>query len=194
MRCACDSSWVSTCPPPWWAISSASSSGSAGRQVGALRARAHSVEPARQPPHHHQIHRRVARSPLGRTPIRSGCPAARSAHSRERSANSASSPTRTRRGSSGAASTPPGWLSWPPPPTALLQPSASPPKPAPTRRTSPWPASRIASIPSRCNAAIAALPSLDFGAFEARCFFLYRSQLHPTGSVYTKLSEFPLNP
>jgi len=48
--------------------------------------------------------------------------------------------------------------------------------------------------PQPLNAAIAALPSLDFGAFEARCFFLYRSQLHRTGSVYTKLSEFPLNP
>ena len=34
--------------------------------------------------------------------------------------------------------------------------------------------------------------SLDFGRFEARSFFLYRSQLRPTGSVYTKLSEFPL--
>ena len=48
--------------------------------------------------------------------------------------------------------------------------------------------------PQPLNAAIAALPSLDFGAFEARCFFLYRSQLHRTGSVYTKLSGFPLNP
>jgi RNA 2',3'-cyclic 3'-phosphodiesterase len=40
--------------------------------------------------------------------------------------------------------------------------------------------------------AIAREPSLDFGAFEARSFFLYRSQLKPTGSVYTKLAEFPL--
>jgi 2'-5' RNA ligase len=40
---------------------------------------------------------------------------------------------------------------------------------------------------------IAALPSLDFGRFEARSFFLYRSKLHPTGSVYTKLAEFPLS-
>ena len=39
---------------------------------------------------------------------------------------------------------------------------------------------------------IAALPSLDFGQFEARSFFLYQSQLRPTGSVYTKLAEFPL--
>ena len=39
--------------------------------------------------------------------------------------------------------------------------------------------------------AIAQLPSTDFGAFDARSFFLYRSQLRPTGSVYTKLAEFP---
>src|ERR1051326_8563485 len=38
---------------------------------------------------------------------------------------------------------------------------------------------------------IAGLPSLDFGQFEVRSFFLFRSQLRPTGSVYTKLSEFP---
>ncbi len=41
--------------------------------------------------------------------------------------------------------------------------------------------------------AVAALPSLEFGSFEARSFFLYRSQLRPTGSVYTKLAEFPLS-
>ena len=40
---------------------------------------------------------------------------------------------------------------------------------------------------------IAVLPSLDFGSFEARSFFLYQSKLHPTGSVYTKLAEFPLS-
>jgi RNA 2',3'-cyclic 3'-phosphodiesterase len=40
--------------------------------------------------------------------------------------------------------------------------------------------------------AIVALPSLDFGRFEVRSFFLYRSQLRPSGSVYTKLAEFPL--
>lgn len=48
--------------------------------------------------------------------------------------------------------------------------------------------------PQMLQAAITALPRVDFGAFEAASFFLYRSQLHPTGSVYTKLSEFPLNP
>jgi RNA 2',3'-cyclic 3'-phosphodiesterase len=42
------------------------------------------------------------------------------------------------------------------------------------------------------HAAIAALPSVDFGHCEARSFFLYRSELHPTGSIYTKLAEFPL--
>ena len=40
--------------------------------------------------------------------------------------------------------------------------------------------------------AITALPSLEFGACEARSFFLYRSQLRRGGSVYTKLAEFPL--
>jgi 2'-5' RNA ligase len=39
---------------------------------------------------------------------------------------------------------------------------------------------------------IAGLPSLDFGAFEVRSFFLYLSKLSPKGSVYTKLREFPL--
>ena len=38
---------------------------------------------------------------------------------------------------------------------------------------------------------VAALPSLDFGHFDARSFFLYQSKLRPTGSVYTKLREFP---
>jgi 2'-5' RNA ligase len=40
--------------------------------------------------------------------------------------------------------------------------------------------------------AIAALPALEFGAFQADRFFLYQSKLRPTGSVYTKLAEFPL--
>jgi len=40
--------------------------------------------------------------------------------------------------------------------------------------------------------AITELPSLDFGRFEARSFFLYRSKMGPGGSVYTKLSEFSL--
>jgi 2'-5' RNA ligase len=41
--------------------------------------------------------------------------------------------------------------------------------------------------------AIAAFPSLEFGRFDAGSFFLYRSQLRPTGSVYTKLAEFTLS-
>jgi RNA 2',3'-cyclic 3'-phosphodiesterase len=41
--------------------------------------------------------------------------------------------------------------------------------------------------------AIAALPSLEFGRFDARSFFLYQSLLRPAGSVYTKLAEFPLS-
>jgi RNA 2',3'-cyclic 3'-phosphodiesterase len=40
---------------------------------------------------------------------------------------------------------------------------------------------------------IAALGPMDLGRFEARAFFLYRSQLRPTGSLYTKLAEFPLS-
>jgi len=40
--------------------------------------------------------------------------------------------------------------------------------------------------------AVAALPSLDFGEFQAASFFLYQSTLRPSGSVYTKLAEFPL--
>jgi RNA 2',3'-cyclic 3'-phosphodiesterase len=55
----------------------------------------------------------------------------------------------------------------------------------------------LARIKERLNLeplhkAIAALPSTEFGSFEARSFFLYRSQLRPGGSVYTKLAEFPL--
>jgi len=40
---------------------------------------------------------------------------------------------------------------------------------------------------------IAALPALDFGPFPASRFYLYQSKLRPTGSVYTKLAEFPLS-
>jgi 2'-5' RNA ligase len=41
------------------------------------------------------------------------------------------------------------------------------------------------------HSAIAALPSQDFGRFAAQSFFLYQSRLRPSGSVYTKLAEFP---
>ncbi len=40
--------------------------------------------------------------------------------------------------------------------------------------------------------AIASEPSLDFGRFEARSFYLYRSHLRPTGAIYTRLREFAL--
>jgi 2'-5' RNA ligase len=40
---------------------------------------------------------------------------------------------------------------------------------------------------------IANLPSLDFGSFQADRFYLYLSRLRSSGSVYTKLSEFPLS-
>lgn len=41
--------------------------------------------------------------------------------------------------------------------------------------------------------AIAALPSLDFGSFVVDRFYLYQSRLAPSGSVYTKLSEYPFS-
>ena len=41
--------------------------------------------------------------------------------------------------------------------------------------------------------AIAALPPIEFGSFDAAAFFLYESALRPTGSVYTKLAEFKLS-
>ena len=40
--------------------------------------------------------------------------------------------------------------------------------------------------------AIAGLATLEFGGFLAGSFFLYQSTLRPSGSVYTKLAEFPL--
>jgi len=42
------------------------------------------------------------------------------------------------------------------------------------------------------KAEIARLPSLDFGVFHCENFHLYRSQLQPGGSIYTKLASFPL--
>jgi len=55
----------------------------------------------------------------------------------------------------------------------------------------------LARIKERLNLqplreAIAALPSLDFGQFEADRFFLYHSRLSPGGSVYTKLAEWKI--
>ncbi len=72
--------------------------------------------------------------------------------------------------------------------------------PAETRPFSPH--LTLARIPARLQGkpnlqplreAIAALTSLEFGRFQARSFFLYQSLLRPTGSVYTKLAEFPLS-
>jgi RNA 2',3'-cyclic 3'-phosphodiesterase len=40
--------------------------------------------------------------------------------------------------------------------------------------------------------AIAALSSQEFGGFQAAGFYLYQSTLRRSGSVYTKLAEFPL--
>ena len=56
----------------------------------------------------------------------------------------------------------------------------------------------LARIKERVNLeplreAMAALPERDFGKFEVRSFFLYLSKLRPTGSVYTKLAEFPFS-
>lgn len=38
--------------------------------------------------------------------------------------------------------------------------------------------------------AIAALPAAEFGRFTADRFYLYQSRLNPSGSVYTRLSEY----
>jgi 2'-5' RNA ligase len=45
----------------------------------------------------------------------------------------------------------------------------------------------------RLHASLAALPSTEFGAFTAASFHLYQSKLNPSGSVYTRLAEFPLH-
>jgi RNA 2',3'-cyclic 3'-phosphodiesterase len=43
------------------------------------------------------------------------------------------------------------------------------------------------------RSAIAALESVEFGAFRVSRFYLYRSQPGPAGSIYTKLSEYPFH-
>jgi 2'-5' RNA ligase len=45
---------------------------------------------------------------------------------------------------------------------------------------------------SALQQAIAELPSVEFGSFAANRFHLYRSDLTPAGSRYTKLAEFSL--
>jgi len=44
----------------------------------------------------------------------------------------------------------------------------------------------------RVQEKLAALPAPDFGTMTAREFFLYQSQLSPSGSKYTKLAGFDL--
>jgi 2'-5' RNA ligase len=44
----------------------------------------------------------------------------------------------------------------------------------------------------RLQEKLAALPKPEFGTITPREFFLYRSQLSPKGSTYTKLAGFPL--
>ncbi len=56
----------------------------------------------------------------------------------------------------------------------------------------------LARIKERLNLkplheAIARLNSLDFGRFTIDRFYLYQSKLHPAGSVYTKVQEFPFS-
>ncbi|MBV9744916.1 MAG: RNA 2',3'-cyclic phosphodiesterase [Acidobacteriia bacterium] len=41
--------------------------------------------------------------------------------------------------------------------------------------------------------AIGRLASVEFGRFTADGFFLYQSKLHRSGSVYTKVAEFPFS-
>ena len=42
------------------------------------------------------------------------------------------------------------------------------------------------------RAAIASLPTADFGTYSAAQYHLYESKLSPSGSVYTKLASYPL--
>ena len=44
---------------------------------------------------------------------------------------------------------------------------------------------------SALRQAIASIEPAEFGAFTADRFFLYQSTLEPSGSVYTRLAEFP---
>lgn len=46
----------------------------------------------------------------------------------------------------------------------------------------------------RLHEAIAALASTEFGTFNVDRFYLYRSTLNPSGSVYTRLAEFLFQP
>ena len=54
------------------------------------------------------------------------------------------------------------------------------------------PKDRVNSVFRRLQEKLSALPKPDFGGMIAREFFLYRSQLSPKGSQYSKLSAFAL--
>ncbi len=51
---------------------------------------------------------------------------------------------------------------------------------------------RVAEPLIELQKVISELPSTDFGAYSAETFHLYRSQMNPGGSIYTKLASFPL--
>jgi RNA 2',3'-cyclic 3'-phosphodiesterase len=60
------------------------------------------------------------------------------------------------------------------------------------RETRPFTAHlTLARIGNPVKLDIAGLAATDFGTFEADRFFLYLSETGSTGSVYTKLAEFP---
>jgi len=59
---------------------------------------------------------------------------------------------------------------------------------SPRRSKTDGPNSAFHRLPER----LAALPPPEFGTMTAREFFLYRSQLSPKGSRYTKLATFAL--
>lgn len=46
---------------------------------------------------------------------------------------------------------------------------------------------------SELTRAIAALPNTGFGAYTAEAFHLYKSELRPGGSIYTKLQTYPFS-
>jgi 2'-5' RNA ligase len=96
---------------------------------------------------------------------------------------------RARRGSSGAAWKRPGSSHWRRTPTARLG--------IESEKRAFAPHLTLARIKERIDMgplrrAIEALPTTDFGQFQAESFYLYQSTLRPTGSIYTKLETFPL--
>jgi 2'-5' RNA ligase len=60
----------------------------------------------------------------------------------------------------------------------------------PKWRKSDGPNSVFAALQKR----LAAMPDPEFGTMTADEFFLYQSQLSPSGSKYTKLERFPMQP